>query len=126
MPFRDVVGHRRAIELLARSIHRDVLPPSLLFAGPGASTRDTAIAVAQALNCTQLIVDDSGLAADSCGRCSTCTRIARGMHPDVLVVEPGDSGSIKIEQVREVVDRSSYRPFEGRRRVVIVTSADAL
>jgi len=126
MPFRDVVGHRRAIELLARSIHRDVLPPSLLFAGPGASTRDTAIAVAQALNCTQLIVDDSGLAADSCGRCSTCTRIARSMHPDVLVVEPGDSGSIKIEQVREVVDRSSYRPFEGRRRVVIVSSADAL
>jgi len=37
------------------------------------------------------------------------------MHPDVLVVEPGDSGTIKIEQVREVIDRSAYRPFEGRR-----------
>jgi DNA polymerase III delta prime subunit len=126
MPFRDVVGHRRAIELLARSIHRDVLPPSLLFAGPGAVTRDTAIAVAQALNCTDLTVDETRSAADSCGRCSTCTRIARGIHPDVLMVEPGDNGSIKIEQVRDVVDRSSYRPFEGRRRVVIVTSADAL
>jgi len=48
------------------------------------------------------------------------------MHPDVLVVEPGDSGTIKIEQVREVIDRSAYRPFEGRRRVVIVDEADAL
>jgi DNA polymerase-3 subunit delta' len=142
MPFRDVVGHRRAIELLARSIQRDVLPPSLLFAGPGAVTRDVAIAVAQALNCVEAdqgvrpgndtLRARSGQARvgpyeiDSCGRCSTCTRIARGIHPDVLVVEPGDSGSIKIEQVRDVVDRSSYRPFEGRRRVVIVTSADAL
>jgi DNA polymerase III delta prime subunit len=126
MPFRDVDGHRRLIELLARSIQRDVLPPSLLLTGSPAVTRDTAIAVAQALNCTQLIDSDKTRAIDSCGRCSACTRIARGIHPDVLVVEPGDTGSIKIEQVRDVVDRSSYRPFEGRRRVVIVAGADAL
>jgi DNA polymerase-3 subunit delta' len=44
----------------------------------------------------------------------------------VLVVEPGESGSVKIEQVRDVVDRAAYRPFEGRRRVVIVDRADAL
>ena len=35
-----------------------------------------------------------------------CTRIARGIHPDVLIVEPGDSGSIKIDQVRDIVDRA--------------------
>ena len=46
--------------------------------------------------------------------------------PDVLIVEPGDSGSIKIDQVRDVVDRAAYRPFEGRRRVVIIDEADAL
>jgi DNA polymerase-3 subunit delta' len=44
----------------------------------------------------------------------------------VLIVEPGESGSIKIEQVRDVVDRAAYRPFEGRRRVVIIDHADAL
>jgi DNA polymerase-3 subunit delta' len=44
----------------------------------------------------------------------------------VLVVEPGENGSIKIEQVREIVDRAAYRPFEGRRRVVIIDEADAL
>ena len=35
-------------------------------------------------------------------------------------------GSIKIEQVRDVIDRADYRPFEGRRRVVIIDEADAL
>jgi DNA polymerase-3 subunit delta' len=44
----------------------------------------------------------------------------------VLIVEPGELGSIKIEQVRDVVDRAGYRPFEGRRRVVIIDEAHAL
>jgi DNA polymerase-3 subunit delta' len=48
------------------------------------------------------------------------------VHPDGLVVEPGESGSIKIEQIRDVVDRSNYRPFEGRRRTVIVDQAGAM
>src|SRR6185503_17173769 len=37
-----------------------------------------------------------------------------------------DNGSIKIEQIRDVIDRAGYRPFEGRRRAVIVDEADAL
>jgi DNA polymerase-3 subunit delta' len=125
MSFRDVIGHRRIVELLARSASRDVLPPSLIFAGPeSVGARSTATAVAQALNCQR---PQSGPALlDSCGVCSACTRIARGIHPDVLVLEPGENGSIRIEQVREVIDRAAYRPFEGKRRVVIVDQADRL
>ncbi len=43
-----------------------------------------------------------------------------------FLVEPGDTGVIKVDQVREVVERTAYRPFEGRRRVVIVDEADAM
>src|SRR3954463_12191798 len=130
MPFRDVVGHTRLIDLLSRSVSGSTLPPSLLFAGPsGVGKHLTALAVAQALNCTYTTRGSGARAEgsiDACGTCAACTRIARGVHPDVLRVSPGDSGSIKIDQVRDVVDRAQYRPFEGRRRVVIIDEADAL
>ena len=130
MPFRDVVGHVRLVDLLARSIAGSTLPPSLLFGGPaGVGKQLTALAVAQALNCTNM-TKGSGLGAqgsiDACGTCAACTRIARGVHPDVLLVSPNDNGNIRIEPVRDAIDRSQYRPFEGRRRVVIIDAADAL
>jgi DNA polymerase-3 subunit delta' len=128
MPFRDIFGHVRLIKLLTRAAASGTLPPSLLFAGPsGIGKRLTAVALAQALNCTKNS-SSQGLDSvfDACGVCPACSRIARGVHPDVPIVEPGDSGAIKIDQVREIVDRAAYRPFEGRRRVVIVDEADAL
>jgi DNA polymerase-3 subunit delta' len=126
MPFGAITGHRPLLELLARAIARGTLPPSLIFAGPeGVGKRRTATALAQALNC-ETPIDTAEGGRDACGTCAACRRIARGVHADILVVEPGDTGNIKIEQVREAIDRSAYRPFEGRRRLVIVDEADAL
>ena len=51
---------------------------------------------------------------------------ARGVHPDVLFISPNENGNIKMEPVRDVIDRAQYRPFEGRRRVVIIDDADGL
>ena len=121
MSFREVIGHRRLLSLLSRAITRDTLMPSLIFSGPeGVGKRLTAVAVAQALNCAKPV--DS----DSCGDCPACRRIVRGSYPDVQTIEPGETGSIKIEQVRAAIDQAVYRPFEGRRRVTIIEQADAL
>ncbi len=124
-------GQRRTVQLLARSIARDSLPPSLIFAGPsGSGSRQTAVALAQALNCLSPLRADSAqpgaLPLDACGACAQCQRIARGVHPDVLVIAPAENGAIKVDQVRDAVDRAGYRPFEGRWRVVIIDDADAM
>src|SRR5258708_11351686 len=101
------------------------MPPAVLMAGPaGVGKRRTAMAVAQAVNCLQPR-SSAEFERDACGECTACKRIARGVHPDVILVQPGDSGSIKIDQLRDVIDRSHYTPFEGKRRVVIMDEADA-
>ncbi len=125
MPFRAISGHRPVLDLLSRATAGGTLPPSLIFAGPeGVGKRLTATALAQALNCDSPL--DTPHGRDACGECAPCRRIARGVHADILVIEPGDSGAIKIDQVRDGVDRAAYRPFEGRRRVVIIDEADAI
>jgi len=121
MPFAGVVGHSRPLGLLAGSIARGTLPPSLLFTGPeGVGKRLAAQAVAEALNCL------SPQGRDACGSCAACRRIGRGSHPDVLAIEPPEVGATKIEVVRPAIAAAAYRPFEGRCRVVIVNDADRL
>src|SRR5262245_27903523 len=124
MSFRQIAGHRHLLDLIARATSRGTLPPSLIFAGPdGVGKKQAAVALAQLMNCLEP-GKFNGL--DACGACASCKRIARGVHADVLMIEPGDTGAIKIDQVRDAIERSAYRPFEGRRRVVIVNDAEAL
>jgi DNA polymerase III subunit delta' len=124
MPFRDLAGHRQLLDLTARAAARGTLPPSLIFAGPeGIGKRHAAVALAQLFNCASPAGEPS---PDACGHCASCRRIARGVHADVLIIEPGETGAIKVDQARQAIERSAYRPFEGKRRVVIVDDADAM
>jgi DNA polymerase-3 subunit delta' len=121
MPFRDLTGHRQLLELIARAAVRGTLPPSLIFAGPeGVGKQMAAVALAQFVNCPNRTENDS------CGTCPSCTRIARQVHADVLLIQPGETGAIRIDQIRDAIERTAYRPFEGRRRVVIIDDADAV
>ena len=130
MPFRDVVGHRPLLRVIARAVREGSLPPSTIFAGPdGVGKRLVAGSLAQVLNCeatVQASADTDGLVVDACGACAACRRIERGLFADVLAVNPGETGSITIEPVRAAIDQAAYRPFEGRWRVVIIDEADRL
>ena len=127
MTLRNIIGHRRLATLIARAIEHESLPPTLLFAGPsGVGKWAVARATAQAVNCLEAVRPAGDLAVDACGKCRSCDRIARGVHVDVLMLEPDERGSIKIDVVRDVLSRTSFRPFEGRRRVVMIREADTL
>jgi DNA polymerase-3 subunit delta' len=114
------------LDLIARAAMRGTLPPSVIFAGPeGVGKRRAAVALAQLMNCLT-VREAEGMPADACGVCASCKRIARGVHADVLLIEPTETGAIKIDQVRYGSERAAYRPFEGRRRVVIIDDADMM
>jgi DNA polymerase-3 subunit delta' len=80
-----------------------------------------AVALAQAVNCP------TAKDGDACGTCSTCTRIAKGQHADVVLLDTDGEATIKIQALRDrVLDLVGYRPFEAARRVFIIDGADAL
>jgi len=123
MPFRDILGHEHVLGLLSQATERGTLPQSLIFAGPaGVGKHKTAVALAQLVNCQ----NRGGAHLDACGECASCKRIARRVHPDVQFLEPEESGTIKTDQIRGAIESAGYRPFEGRRRVVVIDQADAM
>jgi DNA polymerase-3 subunit delta' len=134
VPFSEVVGHRTLVGLVSRAVARGTLPPSLIFAGPdGVGKHLVAVALAQTLNCQTPIRGAAGksrvraeLEIDACGVCRSCRRIARGTFADVGCLEPGETGLIPIDPIRGAIDQATYRPFEGRARVVIIDQADRL
>ena len=122
MRLGDILGQAQPRALLLRAIGAASVPQSLLFDGPdGVGKRSTAIALASAINCQAADAD-----GDACGRCSTCSRIARGQHPDVTTLSPNEKGTISVDMAREVIAQAAYRPFEARRRVVVIDDADRL
>jgi DNA polymerase-3 subunit delta' len=126
MPFRDVVGHGSLLQLIAQAVSRGTLPPSLGFVGPdGVGKQLAAMALAQAQNCLSL-VQTRPFAVDACGECDSCKKIVRGSFSDLLLIETIENKPISIDQIRQVVHQVAYRPFEGRRRVVVINDADKM
>lgn len=74
---------------------------------------------------SRLLCECGGLPDRDARPCDTCRRTAAGAHPDLLLVEP-DGVSIKIDRVREALAFAAGRPYEARRRVVLLLHAEKL
>jgi len=119
MRFADIIGHRRSIEVLRRMARRGRVPHALLFVGPeGVGKRAVAEAFFQYLNCPSA-------GEDSCGLCPSCEKVKGGRHPDLHLVVP-EGEHIKIQQVRELIERLYLRPLEARWRGAIIEGADRM
>jgi len=122
MSFKDVLGHSRPIDLLQRAIKNDKVGHSYLFLGEeGIGRKFVAFQFAKAINCLK----GGPEKGDACDRCISCKKIDQHLHPDVLVLEP-EGQTLKVDQVREMHRDLAYRPYEGKRRVCILTAADRM
>ncbi len=117
---RDVIGHRRLLERIGAHALRGDVAHAYGISGPRSiGKRTVALRIAQTLNC-----ETPNVAAGGCGTCRSCQKIAQGTHPDVvLVTKADDRQNIVIDQIRAMQNDLSFRPLEGRRRVVIVDDA---
>lgn len=121
MPFADIMGHDRIIEVLRRSLCNGKTAHSYLFEGvPGSGRKKTAMMLIQALFCT-------ALPDDACGNCPSCRKIESGNHPDIHHIAPlPDKRDISIDQLRELQHILSLRPYEAPRKVCIIDPAERM
>jgi DNA polymerase-3 subunit delta' len=89
---------------------------SWLFTGPPGSGRsNTAVAFAAALLCEK----------GGCGVCINCLTVKDGSHADIELIRT-EGLSIKVDEVRELITRTSWSPSVGNYRVVVIEDADRL
>jgi DNA polymerase-3 subunit delta' len=148
MPFDAIIGQEKAKTALLDAIKTSRVAHAYLLHGPkGVGKETTAIAFAQALNCTA--GDPSG-----CGECSSCKRIASFNHPDVRLIFPVPSGTpddrlagyreerlkdnpekhldfrtpaiISIDVIRRLITDSTAKPHEGKYKVFILAEAERM
>ena len=121
--FDALVGQDSVVEALRRALNDNRLPHALLFHGPAGVGKATCAGIlAQSLNCA------ASNYRDACGTCVSCRKMVRGLHPDIIWMTPeGKGGQIKVERIRkEIIDKVGFRPYEGRRRVVMIDDAHRL
>ena len=145
--FAGVLGQSRPKSILTGALRRDTLASSYLFFGPpGCGKLALAMALAGAVNCS---AEDGR----PCGQCPPCRRIAQLQHPDVTVIFPRprdikdedlrraldrlaanpyadvsfvNKSVLGIDTIRQVRSQAAMRPYEGRKKVFILTEADKM
>jgi DNA polymerase-3 subunit delta' len=122
---KDIIGQKKAVETLSGIVGRQRVASSYLFCGePGIGKKTVAINFAKILNCST--PHSSPVAGfDACDACQSCIKIDAGVHPDVLLVSP-EERQIRIEEIRLVDEGLSFKPYEGRKKVVIIDDAEAM
>jgi DNA polymerase-3 subunit delta' len=139
MRWEDIVGQERGVKLLRGALARGQVHHAYLLAGPdGVGKELLARTFAQAANC-----EAEDPSARPCGTCPSCRGIERGNFPDVSFLMPqtemlargllsradleaAPSKEIRVDDIRALARRLSFAALRGRRKIAIVTPADAM
>jgi DNA polymerase III subunit delta' len=117
MQFKEIIGQKKAKDSFYRMVSENRVPHAIILKGkPGIGKLAFANAIAQFVNC------EAPTATDSCGKCSSCSKIRKGIHPDVRFILPIISNKVEgknpvsddfMGQFREQFVTNPYYPFNA-------------
>lgn len=122
MELSALAGNQRLKNQLSCQQEGRGLSHAYLISGPVGSGRHTlARLLIQAMLC------EAPDLCRPCGRCTTCKKVLRGIHPDVNFISgPGEGKSITVDQVRGLRTDAYVRPNEGVRKIYLLEGADQM
>ncbi len=119
--FDEVIGQNHIAQTLKRAIESDRIAHAYLFCGTrGVGKTSMARIMAKALNCENAPAPTPA----PCLKCNSCLAIARG--DDVDVIEIDAASNTGVENIRELIESSQYRPARSRFKIYIIDEVHML
>lgn len=117
----NIIGHDWAVNFLRTSLRHGRARHAYLMTGShNIGKTMVAHAFASALNCTH---EDSE--SRPCGVCRSCKWVMSNNHPDILyALNDANTGSLKIDTIREVMRQLALKPYIARYRIAIFSDFD--
>ncbi|MDE2583614.1 MAG: DNA polymerase III subunit gamma/tau, partial [Rhodospirillales bacterium] len=122
--FADLIGQDAMVRTLRNAFAAGRVAHAFMLTGVrGVGKTTTARIVARCLNCTG---EDGqgGPTADPCGVCADCRAILADRHPDVIEMDAASRTG--VDDVRELIEATRFRPLQARTKVFIVDEVHML
>ena len=117
--FEDLIGQEAVSGTLSLALQNDRLSHAYLFSGlRGSGKTSTARIFAKALLC------EKGPTAHPCNICSNCIMANEGRHIDII--EMDGASNRKIDDIRELIEHTKYKPAIGRYKIFIIDEVHML
>jgi DNA polymerase-3 subunit gamma/tau len=122
--FDDLIGQDAMVRILRNAFALGRVAHAFMLTGVrGVGKTTTARIIARALNC---VGPDGtgGPTADPCGVCPNCVAILADRHPDVLEMDAASRTG--VDDVREIIEATRYRPIQARAKVFVIDEVHML
>ena len=122
--FDSLIGQDALVRTLTNAIALNRLAHAFILTGVrGVGKTSTARILAKGLNCIGLD-GTSNATMHPCNQCEPCRSIQLGQHVDILEMDAASHTG--VDDIREIIDGSVYRPVSARYKIYIIDEVHML
>ena len=122
--FDSLIGQDALVRTLTNAIALNRLAHAFILTGVrGVGKTSTARILAKGLNCIGLD-GTSDATMHPCNQCEPCKSIQLGQHVDILEMDAASHTG--VDDIREIIDGSVYRPVSARYKIYIIDEVHML